>query len=300
LENIDEDPNQPRRVFNEASLNELAESIKSRGLKSPISVRPGADGHYIINHGARRLRAHKILGKLTIPAFLDTDFQELDQLIENLQRDDLQPKEIADYIGRLSSKGMRGEQIATAIGKSSAYVTQHLNLLRLPKPVEEAFAAGKVTDVTVAYELSKEHKKDPQAVEQFLADTSDKDVTRSSVKSLKDYIKSEEENKEILPLGGKPSANTLKVPGGGASGKPAKGGKGSGASGKKGASGGEKWRSVVQVTINDKMAEILQNRRPSDSKHTWCRWSDGKSDDFEAENVSIKYFGLFELFGDDK
>ena len=99
---IDEDPHQPRKQFDENSLAEMAETIRARGVKTPISVRPNpkVEGRYLINHGARRYRASLLAEKVTIPGFIDPDYTEADQVIENLQRDALTAREIADYIGR--------------------------------------------------------------------------------------------------------------------------------------------------------------------------------------------------------
>ena len=104
---ISEDIHQPRKEFNQETLRELTETIKLRGVKSPISVRPNPDkpGTYIINHGARRYRASINAGLTKIPAFIDTDYSESDQVIENLQRDDLTSREIADFIGRQLAGG---------------------------------------------------------------------------------------------------------------------------------------------------------------------------------------------------
>ena len=107
LDLIDEDIKQPRKHFDEKSLQEMAETIKTRGVKSPISVRPGQiEGRYIINHGARRFRASKLAGRETIPAFVDNDYTMDDQVIENLQRDNLTAREIADFIGIKLSLGV--------------------------------------------------------------------------------------------------------------------------------------------------------------------------------------------------
>ena len=86
---IIEDIHQPRKEFNQDTLRELTETVKLRGVKSPISVRPNPDkpGTYIINHGARRYRASINAGLKTIPAFIDTDYSEQIRVIENLQRD---------------------------------------------------------------------------------------------------------------------------------------------------------------------------------------------------------------------
>ena len=86
LDLIEEDPNQPRNEFDPVTLQELADTIRLRGVKTPISVHPNLqkDGYFIINHGARRFRASILAGKESIPAFIDSDYTQSDQLIENL------------------------------------------------------------------------------------------------------------------------------------------------------------------------------------------------------------------------
>lgn len=113
LDRIDEDPLQPRSAANPGfaahSLTELAASICLRGIKTPISVRrhPDRPGRYIINHGARRYRAARLAQLATIPGFIDDDYSETDQVVENLQRNELTAREIANYIGRELSKGLK-------------------------------------------------------------------------------------------------------------------------------------------------------------------------------------------------
>jgi ParB/RepB/Spo0J family partition protein len=184
---IDEDPNQPRKTdnpgFSEESIAELAATIKLRGVKSPISVRESNDGRYIINHGARRYRAARVAGLNAIPAFVDNDYNEADQVIENLQRDNLTPREIADFIGRELARGKKKVQIAGNIGKSPAYITQHITLLDLPEPVALAFNTGRVSDVTLVNELVALNKKIPEQVTAWLADDS-LELTRRTLKEL--------------------------------------------------------------------------------------------------------------------
>ena len=110
---IDEDPNQPRTEFDPVTLQELSDTIRLRGVKTPISVHPHPqiEGRFIINHGARRFRASILAKKKTIPAFIDTDYSKVDQMIENLQRDALTPREIADFIGYQYSKGFKNVEI---------------------------------------------------------------------------------------------------------------------------------------------------------------------------------------------
>src|SRR5690348_14786788 len=100
LDSIDEDPAQPRREFDEQSLKELAETIVLRGVRQPISVRPHPDHpkRWILNTGARRLRAARLAGRTDIPAFVDTTSDSYDQVIENEQRESLKPIELALFV----------------------------------------------------------------------------------------------------------------------------------------------------------------------------------------------------------
>ncbi|WP_431064741.1 transcriptional repressor gene korB [Methylotuvimicrobium sp.] len=193
LELIDEDPDQPRTAenpgFSSESIAEIGQTIKDRGVKSPISVRehPEIEGRYIINHGARRYRGSKWAGKKTIPVFIDNDYNHADQVIENLQRNELTPREIADFIGRELAMGKKKGAIAKEIGKSAAFVTQHVTLLDLPEPIALIFNTGRVRDVTVINELVTVYKKNPSEVETWLDDDS-LDLTRGSVKLLREYL----------------------------------------------------------------------------------------------------------------
>jgi ParB family chromosome partitioning protein len=195
LDLIDEDPDQPRHAdnpgFSPESIAEIGQTIKDRGVKSPISVRENPDvaGRYIINHGARRYRGSRWAGKETIPAFVDNDYNHADQVIENLQRNELTPREIADFIGRELASGKKKLDIAREIGKSPAFVTQHVTLLDLPEPIAEAFNNGRVRDVTVVNELVKAFQKNEDEVEAWLEDDS-QELTRGSVKLLREFIDS--------------------------------------------------------------------------------------------------------------
>ncbi|PPD50851.1 MAG: chromosome partitioning protein ParB [Methylobacter sp.] len=190
---IDEDPDQPRMDgnpgFSNESLKELTDSIKLRGVKTPISVRDNLNipGRYIINHGARRYRASIRADKETIPGFIDNDYNHADQVVENLQRNDLTPREIANFIGRELAAGRKKTEIAKSISKSPAYITQHVVLLDLPDPIAQVFNNGRVKDVTVINELVKLHKKDAEKVGEWLSDES-LEITRGSVEELKEYI----------------------------------------------------------------------------------------------------------------
>ncbi|MGV7209304.1 ParB/RepB/Spo0J family partition protein [Oxalobacteraceae bacterium A2-2] len=193
LDAIDEDPRQPRGPDNPGfapdSLAELADAIRRRGVKTPISVRlhPGQPGRYLINHGARRYRASRLAGRRFIPAFIDNDYHEADQVVENLQRNELTAREIADYIGRELARGLRRKEIAQRISKSAAYVTQHAVLLDLPDPIAAAFNTARVRDVTLVNELVQAYKADAQVVDSWLAEPA-QEITRGTVRLLREFL----------------------------------------------------------------------------------------------------------------
>ncbi|MDD2465656.1 MAG: ParB/RepB/Spo0J family partition protein, partial [Desulfobulbus sp.] len=192
IDQVVEDPDQPRSSnnpgFSRDSLNELAETVKLRGIKTPISVReiPGAD-NFMINHGARRYRAARIAGLTTIPAFIDNDYLITDQVIENIQRNDLTPREIANFIGRELAKGKKKGEIAKDIGKSPAFVKQHATLLDLPEPIAIIFNSDRVRDVTIINDLVTLFKKYPSQVE-FWLDDPEQDISRGTVKLFREYL----------------------------------------------------------------------------------------------------------------
>jgi len=189
---IDEDPDQPRTEFDPITLQELANTIRLRGVKTPISVHPNpkAEGRFIINHGARRFRASLLAKKKTIPAFIDTDYSKVDQIIENLQRDALTSREIADFIGYQYSKGFKNTEVAKMIGKSPAFVSQHHTLLNLPSTIATIFNDGRVRDVVIINDLVRAFKESPEIVIDWVADTK-QEITRSSVNILRQFIKTE-------------------------------------------------------------------------------------------------------------
>lgn len=188
---IDEDPEQPRTSenpgFSDESIEELAETVRARGIKSPISLRKTNDGRYIINHGARRYRAAIKAGLTQIPAFVDNDYSKLDQVIENIQRNNLTPNEIAAFIAEEISMGLKKVDIAKELGKSSAWVTQYCTLLELPTELEICWQVGVFgDDVTAVAELSKLYKKNQDRVLTFIANA--EKITRKEVTNLKEII----------------------------------------------------------------------------------------------------------------
>lgn len=141
--------NQPRKRFDEDTLNELAESIRIHGIIQPLTVRRLSTGYYQIIAGERRWRAAKAAGLQEIPAVIieadDRKVMELG-LIENLQREDLNPAEEArGYQTLMEEYGLTQEQVAQQMGKSRPAVTNTLRLLSLPEEVMQLLENGAIS-----------------------------------------------------------------------------------------------------------------------------------------------------------
>jgi len=139
---------QPRTQMDPDAIAELAESIKAQGVIQPILARPLGDGHFEIIAGERRWRAAKLAGLETVPVLVREVRDELAlamALIENIQREDLNPIEEAVGIQRLIDEfGMTHEAAAAAVGRSRSGVTNLLRLLSLAKPVQDMVLQGKL------------------------------------------------------------------------------------------------------------------------------------------------------------
>jgi ParB/RepB/Spo0J family partition protein len=136
---IDPDPEQPRKVFDEVKLAELAESMASNGLAVPILLRPMPDGRFLIVHGERRWRAAQRLGWETIPAEvreLTPDEAHWLSLVENVQRSNLSPIEEAQAFQARLDTGLTQEALGQRIGKGRTYIAQKLRLLTMPTPLQ--------------------------------------------------------------------------------------------------------------------------------------------------------------------
>lgn len=145
---IDPNVNQPRKTFDEAAMNELANSIRIHGVISPIILVPNGD-RYMIIAGERRYRASKKAGLMTIPAIVRNYTQQQVKeisLIENLQREDLNPIETANAIKQLMDEyKYTQEEVADRIGKSRPAIANTLRLLTLSQPVIDLVAEGKLS-----------------------------------------------------------------------------------------------------------------------------------------------------------
>ncbi len=149
IDSIDTNPYQPRTIFDEESLNELATSIKELGIIQPITVRIGNDDRFQLISGERRLKAAKIAGLVQIPAYVrsteNDNMLEL-ALVENIQREDLDAIEIAISYQRLIDEcELTQEALSQRVGKKRATVTNYIRLLKLPAEIQLGIKDHKVT-----------------------------------------------------------------------------------------------------------------------------------------------------------
>ncbi|MBE6883395.1 MAG: ParB/RepB/Spo0J family partition protein [Ruminococcaceae bacterium] len=211
VENIritDVEPNrdQPRKNFDEAALEELAESIRQHGVIQPILVRPVMDGSYVIVAGERRWRAARIAGLEEVPVIVrDMDDEQAAQLalIENLQREDLNPMEEAFAIRQLMNVyGFSQEQVAEKIGKSRSDVANKLRLLGLPEEIGGYVAQGKISAGHARALLAVEdEKKRSELVKEILEG-------RITVRAVENAAKNTKEEKKKNGSGKKASWET--------------------------------------------------------------------------------------------
>lgn len=148
LTEIRSNPYQPRKEFDQKSLNEFAESIKEHGVIQPIIVKKSIKGYELIA-GERRTRASKMAGQETIPAIIremtDQEMMEI-ALIENIQREDLNPIEEAEAFAKIiESNNITQEEAARKFGKSRSYITNLLGLLNLPETTKKYVQEAKIT-----------------------------------------------------------------------------------------------------------------------------------------------------------
>lgn len=207
LDKVRESNTNPRRVFDEAKLGELAENIRVHGVLQPVLVRPlreGSEGTYELVAGARRLRASKLAGKQTIPAtvreLIDAECREI-QLIENLQRADIH--ELDEALGYRALRDLNPElytveTIATKVGKTAKYIYGRMKLVDLIPAVETAFYEGKLT-VAHALEIARLQPRDQEralaacfpdhrSVKSILKD---RKAEAASVRELREWIERE-------------------------------------------------------------------------------------------------------------
>lgn len=195
LDIIFPNPNQPRKNFDEQALKELAESIKKHGVIMPIVVNDNGDGKYMIIAGERRFRACKLAGKATIPVVIrkysEREIKEI-SLIENLQREDLNPIEAATAMKQLMMDyKLTQDELAERIGKSRPAVANTLRLLNLCPEVMMMVAEGR---------LSAGHARTlvPLPVDEQISFAQDAIKNQSSVRELEKKVRAYNVPPEVL------------------------------------------------------------------------------------------------------
>ena len=185
IDDIDEDRDQPRREFDEAALRELADTIRERGVRQPVSVRshPQQPGRWILNFGARRLRAARLAGLTQIPAFVDTTADHYDQVIENEQREGLKPLELALFVSKRLALGDSRAEIARRLGKSRQWVTLATAMIEPPDWLLELYRQGCCTGMLELYELRRLHAEHPRRIEAWVSEQSA--IGREAVAALR-------------------------------------------------------------------------------------------------------------------
>lgn len=149
IDRISPNPNQPRKTFNEDALNELTESVREKGVIQPIIVEKQDDGRYVIVAGERRFRAAKRAGLSSIPV-IERTFTENEKfeiaLIENIQRDDLNPIEEAEaYIALMNASGLTQDELSHRLGVNRSTIANTVRLLRLPDRMRLSVANGEIS-----------------------------------------------------------------------------------------------------------------------------------------------------------
>lgn len=303
IDDVIEDPNQPRQTFPQDELEEMAASIVAHNVKVPISVHRGHDGKYIINDGARRYRGSKMAGKKTIPSIIAKPFSLVEQIVVNKDRVDAPPKDKAHAFAReLKEKGLTQRQLAAAFGMrqqepgkparylvSEAYISQHLALLDLPKVIDAVFESGRCTDVTLINELLKAYKKDAEAVAKWLSDDA-QELTRGSVKMLREFL--DDKSKQGRQDAGS-TAGAGEGDGAGEGGQEGDKDKVDAKKEKKEADPEQFKKAIVKVEHDGRHARILLTRRPPADGFAWLKYDDD-GHEFEANLSSVRLVALIE------
>jgi ParB family transcriptional regulator, chromosome partitioning protein len=262
VRDIDEDPGQPRQEFDAASMDELEQSVRIHGVKTPISIRPHPteQKRWILNFGARRLRASIAVGKTTIPAFIDRSHTDYQQVIENLQREDLKPRELAMFIKKKMDDGEKQAHIAELLGVNRSMVTNHLALIDPPACIEEIYTSGKCSSAKTLYDLRNLHKEFPKEVDRWCG--TDQEITRATVSALSAKLrgaqktttsssKSERRNekRQISPVTALPS---------------------------------------LIVIVQDRSGTVDLKHAPQQANHLVINFSDGKQEEVPSRNCHIE------------
>ena len=211
ISKIKKNPHQPRKNFDSNSLSELSESIKAKGVITPITVRVSND-NYILIAGERRLRGSKLAKKKSIPAYIldvinESDMMEV-ALIENIQRENLNPIEESEAYAVLQSEfNLSQNQIAKTVGKNRSTITNSLRLLQLPSEIKNSLQNNQISpghgrailamktkhSMIKLWKMIVDHELSVRAAENFVKE-------KTKLKSLTKKSKQKQKNKSIRQL----------------------------------------------------------------------------------------------------
>lgn len=205
LTKIHKDPDNARKNLDTEKLKELADSMqainpatgKPRGNKNPVSLRPHPklSGEYILNAGERRCGAAELAGLSEVLAFIDSDADEFDNAVDNIQREPLSPLEMATFIRGRIDKGDKKSSIATRLGKSASFVSDHIIFFDMADSIRDLYDSGRVVSMQAMALLHRAHKKNPEEVEDFCSATHD-ELTTAEVRAFCDSLKEPANNPE--------------------------------------------------------------------------------------------------------
>ena len=202
IESVEANPYQPRTRFDEESLGELAQSIKTYGLIQPVTVRPVGNGKYQLISGERRFRAAQMAGLTEIPAFVRTVDDALSiqmALVENIQRSDLNAIEIAlSYQMLMDECHLTQEELGAKVGKTNTSISNYLRLLKLSTPVQVAVRDNQISMGHARALVSVDDEAlQSKLVQQIVRDQLSVRQTESLVKTMLDGSRSKKSKVKI-------------------------------------------------------------------------------------------------------
>jgi ParB family transcriptional regulator, chromosome partitioning protein len=187
LESIQPNPEQPRRHFDKTALEELASSIREHGILTPLVVRPVGPGRYLLIAGERRWRAAGLAALQEVPVVVRHDAEDESvqlalALVENLQREDLDPIECAwGYRRLIDDHGFTQEQVARKVGKTRTTIANAMRLLRLPEGVQNLLREGRITTGHAKALLAVD---DPETLREILSQVLARDLSVRATERL--------------------------------------------------------------------------------------------------------------------
>lgn len=278
LDLIEEDPANPRQAFDPDELAALAETLKSRGLKQPIVVRPANEaGRYVIRYGARRFRAARMAGLTEIRAVVEAgDVDEADaltdQLIENEQRAPLSTADMAQAVARLLALGKSQAEIARRLGRGKDLIAIYAAVPQMPAELR-ALAEG--LGARTLYELWGAWKADPRRTQAWLAQRERAQITQAAARAFAATLKPSRPptSRSSVPKAVRPTAPRDVVAEDPVEAAPSA------------AAGAATGQAVVQVQVGRRQGRLVLDR-PSSADGIWVEF-DGEAERVPAATVKL-------------